>query len=102
MNLSKGKYRGSERLLRTALGYLRPYRTTGALGFDIEAVCAATEAVYASLLAAGEAGIGGVDLGGRPFYAFDGALLREHAIRDRVWGFDRQGQPLGMEITVAQ
>jgi len=101
VNLSRGKYAGAERLLRTSLGYLAPYRETGALGFDIEGLCRDTEKVYERLVTGGKQRLSGMDLRQRPHYSFDSALLRAHAVRDRAWGFDEGGHALPMEITVA-
>jgi hypothetical protein len=102
VHLSRAKYPGAERLLRTALGYLAPYRAGGALGFDIEAVCADVEGVYARVLAARPDGLQGFDLARRPVFAYDGGLLRSHALRDGSWGFDGAGNALEMEITIAE
>lgn len=102
VHLSRGKYIGSERLLRTALGYLKPYRDGGALGFDIEAICQAAEEVYRRLEEAGPDGVAGMDLSRRPVFAFDVKLLPAEARRWKAWGFDETGQPLQMEITIAE
>jgi len=102
VHLSRGKYIGAERLLRTAMAYLEPYRAGGALGFDVEAICRAAEDVYARLRNAGPNGVAGVDLARRPFYEFDAELLPAEARRWNAWGFDEAGQPLQMEITVAE
>lgn len=102
VHLSRAKYPGAERLLRTALAYLAPYREQGALGFDIERICRDTEDVYARLLDSGRHHVATMDLGKRPLYAFDPALLRVHALRDGAWGFDAEGNALPMEITIAE
>ena len=102
VHLSRAKYPGSERLLRTALGYLGPFRAEGALGFDIERVASAAEDMYARLIGDGREGVDRLDLAIRPFYVFDDELLRLHALRDGLWGFDAEGNPLPMEITIAE
>jgi hypothetical protein len=102
VHLSRGKYPGAERLLRTALGYLAPYRHDGALGFDMEAICRDTEDVYGRLIIAGRNRVGSLDLRRRPVFAFDAALLRSHALRDEAWGFGEDGGAVPMEITVAE
>lgn len=102
VHLQRGKYIGAERLLRTALGYLAPYRPGGAMGFDIEAICNATEDMYARLLAAGPGGVGAIDLARRPLYVFDAAQLPQETKRWGAWGFDDDGEALPMTITVAQ
>jgi hypothetical protein len=54
------------------------------------------------LLAAGRDRVGEMDLGQRPFFAFDSSRLREHALRDGAWGFDASGEAIPMEITIAE
>lgn len=102
VHLSRGKYIGAERLLRTAVAYLAPYRPAGALGFDVEAICASTEEMYARLVATGPSGVSSLDLERRPVFAFDAATLATDARRWQAWGFDTQGHALTMEITVAE
>lgn len=102
VHLARGKYRGTERLLRTALGYMAPYREQGAMGFDIEAVCSSVERVHARLVEAGLSGAGSLDPGDRPVFEFDRAKLASEAVRWGAWGFDSDGEPLDMTITVAE
>jgi len=102
VHLTRGNHFGTERLLRTALGYLGPYRASGAMGFDIEAIAAAAEDVYARVVALGAAGIRSVDLGLRPFYEFDRGAIGQDALRWNAWGFTEAGEPMEMEITVAE
>lgn len=102
VHLSRGNYTGAERLCRTALGYLAPYRPDGALGFDVEGICRATEDAYGRIVALGPAGIREFDLSRRPAYAFDPARLAREAIRWRAWGFDEGGNPETRTITVAE
>lgn len=102
VHLSRGKYIGAERLLRTGTAYLAPYRPAGAMGFDVEAICAAAENMYARLLAAGPEGVRGLDLGRRPLYVFEAGALAAEARRWRAWGFDDVGEPEAMQITVAE
>jgi len=101
VHLSRGKYVGAERLLRTATAYLEPFRTTGALGFDIENICIAARDMHARVLAAGAENIRRLDLAGRPVFAFDAERLRADALRRLSWGFDPGGRALPMEITIA-
>ena len=102
VHLSRGKYPGAERLLRTALGYLEPYRAGGAIGFNIEEVCRASEDVHLRLLRGGPGGVALLNLGERPLYGFDEQILRLHAVRDHLWGFDLVGDAMAMEITIAE
>lgn len=102
VHLSRGKYVGAERLLRTGTAYLAPYRPGGAMGFDIEAVCAAAEECYERLVAAGPAAAPAFDLARRPIYAVNTAVLPDEARRWSAWGFDEAGNALPMSITVAE
>jgi hypothetical protein len=100
VHLSRGKQSGAERLLRTSLGYLEPYRAEGAMGFDVESICRAERDVYQRLKQAGPAGVASMDLSRRPLMTFDERLLERESRRWQAWGF-RDGLPLEMEITVA-
>jgi len=102
VHLSRGKYIGAERLLRTALGYLGPYRAQGEMGFDVEAICTDAEDVYRRLIEAGPDGVGRLDLAVRPLYVFDAESLRKAAISASAWGFDDRGNAVPMTITVAE
>ncbi|MEO6397185.1 MAG: DUF309 domain-containing protein [Tepidiformaceae bacterium] len=102
VHLGRGKFVGAERLLRTGVGYLAPYREDGAMGFDVEAIAAAAARVHGRLLAAGPAGVAALDLTERPRYAFDQARLASEAQRWAAWGFDDKGHPLALEVTVPE
>lgn len=102
VHLQRGKFTGAERLLRTALGYLAPYRPDGAMGFDVEAICRAAEDMYSRVLAAGPDRVRSVDISRRPNYAFDLEKIPAEARRWKAWGFDDEGQALEMTITVAE
>jgi hypothetical protein len=102
VHLSRGNFIGTERLLRTALGYLAPYRGQSVLGFDIETIAAAAEDTYARLLAAGRERISAVDIAERPLFEFDAEAMTADALRWKAWGFSDSGEPLEMEITVAE
>lgn len=102
VHLSRANYRGAERLLRTAIGYLEPYRATGALGFDVDAISSALEGAYARLAALGPNRASEFDLTTRPRYAFDSTVLAEEAVRWSAWGFDESGHPLSMTIVIAE
>ena len=99
---SRGNFVGADRLLRTGIGYLQPYRAEGAMGFDVEAIARAAEGTHARLLAAGPAEMAAVDLSLRPFFAFDQAGLAAEAQRWGAWGFDRQGIALALEVLVPE
>src|SRR3989304_4557172 len=71
VHLSRGNYAGAERLCRTALAYLAPYRPDGALGFDVERICRDAEEVHARIEELGPGRIREFDLARRPAYAID-------------------------------
>jgi len=102
VHLSRGKYIGAERLLRTALGYLAPYREHGEMGFNVDAICLEAEDVYRRLVEVGPVGVAKLDLSVQPTYIFDGERMREAAMRRNAWGFDERGNALPMTITVAE
>lgn len=100
VHLSRGNYTGAERLTRTALGYLQPYRAEGAMGFDVETICRDAEDAYARLASLGPERITQFDLARRPFYACDERQLAAEAVRWQAWGFDADGKAMEMEIAV--
>ena len=102
VHLSRENFFGADRLLRTGVGYLRPYRAEGAMGFDVEAIAAASEAMHARLLNGGPEKVGMLDLTERPHYAFDVGALAGEARRWGAWGFGRDGEPLELEVTVPE
>lgn len=102
VHLSRGKFIGADRLLRTGVAYLEPYRATGAMGFDVEAIAGAAEEMHRRLLAVGPTAVETLDLAKRPNYDFDLAVVPAEAVRWGAWGFDREGNALAMEITVAE
>lgn len=102
VHLSRGNYTGAERLCRTALGYLGPYRAGGALGFDVEHICRDTEDAYGRIRGLGPERIREFEIALRPTYAFDRARLAAEAVRWRAWGFDESGSPETRTITVAE
>lgn len=102
VHLSRGKFIGADRLLRTGAGYLAPYRGEGAMGFDVEAICRAAEDMHRRLLAAGPTGVDSLDLSLRPRYAFDAASLAAEAVKWGAWGFDQDGRACVMEVTVVE
>jgi len=93
---------GARRLLTTALGYLAPYRETGAMGFDVEAICRKAEASLVQVVALCPGGLERFDPATTPHYAFAPARLAEEARRWDAWGFDRQGDAVEMEIDVIE
>ena len=102
VHLSRGNFVGADRLLRTGIGYLRPYRADGAMGFDVDSIATAAERIHARLLKGGLTGIGALDLAVRPLYAFDRGELAAEALRWGAWGFDRDGKALELEVTVPE
>ena len=100
VHLSRANFIGAERLTRTALGYLAPYRASGAMGFDVDRICHDVEDVYRRVIELGKARIAEFDLRDRPVYAFEEAALAGEAVGWQAWGFDAAGQPIPMEIAV--
>lgn len=99
VHLSRGNYRGADRLLATAVGYLQPYRARGAMGFDIEGICTVAERAHARLRADGpEATTVHPEL--TPVFSVDESRLPAEARRWGAWGFDRDGHAVPMEILV--
>jgi hypothetical protein len=102
VHLRRANFIGAERLLRTAVGYLAPYREAGAMGFDVESVCKAAEAGRAVLLRLGPARASEFDFEGAPVITLDAGALPAEARRWAAWGFDRLGASLAMTITIAE
>lgn len=97
VHLSRGNYRGADRLLTTGVGYLDRYRAEGAMGFDVDEICRVAERAQARLRTDGpEATAVHAEL--TPVYAVDESRLAEEAKRWGAWGFDRDGNALPMEI----
>ena len=99
VHITRGNFIGADRLLRTGVGYLAPYRAEGAMGFDVERICQAAERQHATLVADGPGHVV-FDPANTPVYEFDPDLLPAEAQRWRAWGFDRDGSALEMEIIV--
>ena len=99
MHISRGNFVGADRLLRTSLDYLAAYRGTGALGFDVEALCVAAEACHERIRTLG---VHEFDLSAAPTWAFDEAALADDARRRRAWGFASDGSAQEMTITVVE
>jgi hypothetical protein len=92
---------GVNRLLTTGLGYLAPYRAEGALGFNVDEICAAGEAVLAALGGLADDRIHEL-VALAPAYRLDETRLPAEADRWAAWGFDRDGHAEEMEITVVE
>jgi uncharacterized protein len=102
VHLSRANFTGAERLLRTGIGYLAPYRPEGAMGFDVERIVSDAEDVYHRLIELGAVKVDELDLSVRPVYEFRAAKLPEEALRWRAWGFDERGAALPMTIVIAE
>lgn len=102
VHIRRPNHFGADRLTRTALGYLAPYRLEGALGFDVDTISRDVEAVNRRVHELGTGRIGEYDISLRPHYAFDETKLAAEAIRWGAWGFDAEGNALPMEITVIE
>lgn len=93
---------GVKRLLTTALEYLEPYRATGAMGFDVGAICREAERALHAAHELPKDRVHEVYPVFVPYYEFDLDSLPGEAVRWDAWGFDRQGNALEMEITVPE
>lgn len=102
VHISRGNYTGADRLCRTALGYLEPFRASGAMGFDVDRIATATESAHRRVLELGPREMDSYDLAQRPLYTFDAAALPSEAVRWGAWGFDAAGNAVESEIIVAE
>lgn len=102
VHVGRNNHFGANRLLTTALGYLKPYREGGAMGFDVERICREAEAALAAVDALGKGRVDELDLRLAPHYEFDSSKLAAEARRWDAWGFDREGNPLELEIPVIE
>jgi hypothetical protein len=102
VHLSRLNFTGAERLLRTGRGYLSPYRGGGAMGFDVDQITSAAEAVHTRLLECGPGRVAEVDLTARPVFEFDAQRLPQEALRWHAWGFDDSGMAVPMTIVIAE
>jgi hypothetical protein len=99
VHISRGGFKGANRLLATSVGYLGPYRELGAMGFDVDAICAAAESAHRRILAQGPGAVS-LEPGMAPTFAVDLAAIPAEARRWRAWGFAPEGSALEMEIHV--
>jgi uncharacterized protein len=102
VHISRANFIGANRLCSTALRYLHPYRQTGAMGFDVETICLATEDAHRRVLELGRGHLAEFDIAQRPFYTFDRAAMASDARRWSAWGFDGEGNAIETEIVVAE
>lgn len=102
VHITRNHYRGPDRLLGTAAGYLRPYAASRAMGFDVAGLISAIEAAHRRLRAAGPAQAASLYPGAEPVLRFDPGRLAAEASRWQAWGFDDAGQPSVMEITIVE
>jgi len=102
VHVSRGNRRGAERLLRTGLGYLAPYREHGAMGFELASFCTRTEEVLKLLDVRGTTPAETPAAGIVPFLGWDESRVGREAVRWRAWGFDDDGNARSMEITTVE
>lgn len=102
VHIGRNNHFGANRLLTTALGYLEPYRAAGAMGFDVDRICGESEQVLAAVDRLGKGRVSEIDRALTPHFAFDRGALPAEARRWGAWGFDREGNPLEMEISVIE
>lgn len=102
VHIGRNNHFGANRLLTTALGYLEPYRASGAMGFDVERICSESERVLAEVRALGPGRVSEIGQDLAPLYGFDPSKIEDEARHWGAWGFDSQGAPLEMEIAVVE
>ncbi len=102
VHISRANFVGADRLCSTALRYLDPYRSNGAMGFDVDRIWREAADAHGRVRALGRSHIHEFDVASRPYYAFDRGAIPAEALRWGAWGFDREGKPLELEIAVAE
>jgi len=102
VHVSRGNHKGAKRLLRTALGYLGPYRESGAMGFELADFCARVEEVLDFLDKTGTAPTDMPPARVVPSLHWNESQVMAEAVRWRAWGFDQDGNALWMEITTVE
>src|SRR6185312_13732737 len=102
VHISRANFVGADRLSRTGLGYLAPYRAEGAMGFDVDAIMTAAEDAHARVLSLGRARMESFDISVRPLYGFRADVLPAEARRWGAWGFDAEGRATPMGIAVVE
>ena len=102
VHISRRTDYGAERLLRTAVAYLAPYRPEGGMGWDIEVIAGDAEDALRRVRELTPGRLAEFDINRRPVFAFDAERLRDESKRWRAWGFDREGNTEELEITVAE
>jgi hypothetical protein len=102
VHVSRGNLKGANRLLRTALGYLDPYRRVGAMGFEIEEFCLQVQRALQSFSDVGVDQFREPDVAIVPMLRWDESRIGIEAVRWCAWGFDSQGHALVMEITTVE
>jgi len=102
VHVTRGNAAGAARLLRTSAGYLAPYGTEGAMGFDVAAVRDALEAASVELARIAPGAVETLSPGWQPEFRLDNSRLPAEAVRWAAWGFDTHGNALEMEITVPE
>ncbi len=102
VHVGRGNGSGADRLFATALAYLAPFRANSAMGFDVEALCQTAERAREALSALAPGQTVALSLSPRPELRWDESCLAAEARRRGAWGFDPDGNPLEMEITVIE
>lgn len=98
VHLSRGGYVGAERLLRTSVEYLAPYRADGAMGINVDEICRKAERASRELVS--DPANVRVSPAVTPLWTCDETRLPAEALRWRAWGFDAEGRALPMSIQV--
>lgn len=102
VHISRNNHFGADRLFRTALAYLAPYRADGAMGWDVDQIMTIAEEAHRRVNELGKGQVYKFDFSLRPNYEFDSAALPSEVKRWNAWGFDTEGNALEMEIAVIE
>lgn len=102
VHISRNNHFGADRLFRTALGYLAPYRAEGAMGWDVRRILGVSEEAHRRVNELGKGHLDQFDFSLRPVYEFDVRALPAEARRWNAWGFDSEGHALEIEIAVIE
>lgn len=102
VHIDRNNAKGAGRLLATGIGYLEPYVTTGAMGFDVDGIVKSAERAKRELERLGHERLDEFDPRLAPVFRWDPRRVEAEAIRWNAWGFDEEGQAASMEITVVE
>jgi predicted metal-dependent hydrolase len=99
VHAQRANARGAVIKLSSGSDYLEPYRPA-AMGIDVGSAIEQARDAASRIEALGAASLRRDSLPFNPRWSFDLAALPAEAVRWRAWGFNVQGNPEDMEITV--